>query len=272
MSSQSVIKNPQQISQQLHEEYGHQLVKFMTQVSNLIDFHSSTSFLFANSKDKLEAHKQDAVKLVTTHANFVPIFSAIASVTDAKPSTWLAQEMAKATSVNSALLIDASSIVFAHSLLEAHLYFLCELCFRVFPKDWEKFIASKELKPMTVNELLSKDPAKLLAPIWKSEFVRLDRSLLAKAERLHELCKPAADSKIVRDFTYSEVAMKDFDKLRHDIIHDLSFLKKSAETAAKLTWVNQVGLYFFMLVRHKYGFEAQINAAKLPTLFAVKNS
>lgn len=263
---------PEKIPQQLQEEYGHQFIKFMAQVSNLIDFHGSASFLFANSKEKLEEHKRGAVELVTAHANITPIFSAIASVTDVKPSTWLAQEMAKATSVNSALLIDASSIVFAHSLLEAHLYFLCDLCFRAFPKDWERFVASKELKSMTVDELLSKDQTELLAPIWKSEFVRLDRSLLAKAERLHELCKPAAGSKIIRDFTYSEATMKEFDKLRHDIIHDLSFWKKSADTESKLIWVNQVGLYFFMLVRHKYGFEAQVNATKLPTLFAVQNS
>ena len=223
---------------------------------------------FLNSREKLEIHKHDAAELIATNASFTPIFSAIASVTDVEPLTWLAQEMAKATSSNSALLIDASSIVFAHSLLEAHLYFLCDLCFRTFPKDWERFIANKELKLMKVEELLSKSQAELLAPVRKSELARLEKSLLAKAERLHELCKPTAGSNIIRDFTYSEETMKQFDGLRHNIIHDLSFWKKSADTASRLTWVSHVGLYFSMLIHRKYGFKAQLNSTRLPTLFA----
>lgn len=176
MSSQQTVEGARQIPQQLQVEYGHQVVKYIAQMSNLSDFHGSASFLLANSKHKLEEHKRGAVEQVTAHADMTPVFSAIASATGADPSNWLAQEMAKTTSANSVLLIDASSIVFAHSLLEAHLYFLCDLCFRAFPKDWEQFVTGKELKPMTVGELLSKSQTELLSPIWKSELARLERT------------------------------------------------------------------------------------------------
>ncbi len=134
--------------------------------------------------------------------------------------------------------IDAASLIFAHSVIDAVAFDLCVVTSLVAPERWESRIEKQtaslaDMKSLGYEGLMKKKIRSALEDLEK-------RSLLDKADQIFRICQPAPGQRIVRLFDYDRAYLEKLDGLRHDIVHgrgarfvlpngdqDLHFLRNS---------------------------------------------
>jgi hypothetical protein len=152
--------------------------------------------------------------------------------------------------------VDAASIVFAHSVVDAVLMdFLCATSI-ASPADWEQFLDEK--KQWRVLDVRQLGYERLFQDLLSIELRRMERncSLPKKADRLLDLCRPERGWRLPMQYDQKEQdELKRIDGLRHAIVHGdlLGEIVPTLETDLK--FLENIGQYFFVLVHNRYSMK-----------------
>lgn len=147
--------------------------------------------------------------------------------------------------------VDAASIVFAHSVIDAAASDFLRVTSMASPADWEQFL--DERKRWSVADVRNFGYERLFKGLLFEQLEVIERnwSLPTKLGRLQQLCRPQADWFL--PIKYDEAALTRIDELRHDIIHGDSLSEPIPSVEADLQFLRGVGDYSFVLVHKRYG-------------------
>jgi hypothetical protein len=145
--------------------------------------------------------------------------------------------------------VAAASIVFMHSAVDSAVYDLCRVFALVEPSDWEPSIIEQKValgafKGSDYDTLLRQHPDKHLATLQR-------QSLLAKIDRLFQLCQPEASSTLVKGYVYDRERVRAIDEERHSIVH--GDVNSPAGVPEKVDFLRDTGLYLLGIVTSRYG-------------------
>jgi hypothetical protein len=160
---------------------------------------------------------------------------------------------AAATSLESArAAVDAASLVFTHSVVDASAAGFLRVTSMVSPADWQKFLDARK---WSVSDVRKEGYEKLFQSLLMDEMEHVERnfSLLKKGERLRQLCRPEAEWRIA--FKYDEQEFARIDGLRHDIVHGTILGSPIASIDDDLRFLENIGWYFFSIVGRRYRLE-----------------
>jgi hypothetical protein len=147
--------------------------------------------------------------------------------------------------------VDAASLIFVHSALDAAVSDLCRVCALIAPTDWEPFLSNQKIP---LSQAKSSSFVDLLQSKLKDHLQVLEReALLVRVERLFALCKPPAGFSPKRDYSYDRSRLQNLDDLRHRIVHGDTAAVALGDVPASLQFLFDSGLYLFVLVNQRYG-------------------
>jgi len=199
------------------------------QIENVYDmlaYDPDCARLLSNQRDFAE--KVDKTKFVTTAAGEI---------------------MARTTSS-----LDAATVVFVHSILDAAAIDYCRVTAMAAPSDWEPDLRGNavrltEIRGSTYDELLRRKLGDRLQSLERE-------SLLTKIDRLLARCQPPAGWSPMNNYKFDLETMKRLDEQRHDIVHGLAIgrpLKDFPLSPESLWYLQRTLMYFAGLVNRKYG-------------------
>lgn len=113
--------------------------------------------------------------------------------------------------------VDAATLVFSHSLLDAWLLDVCRLTSIVNPSYWESLVERKQVELGQVRargyeDLLHEKVGVLLKGLERDSMLKKVDSILAQ-------CRPAKMPLHIPGYRFSRAKLAELDELRHDIVH-----------------------------------------------------
>jgi hypothetical protein len=146
--------------------------------------------------------------------------------------------------------VDAASLVFVHSAVDAAVSDLCRVTYIIDPSRWRPFV---EAQKVSLSEIGSTTPG----DVWKMKLdahvAALEKeSLRKRTDRLFAICKPDRTFDPIGNFQYDIISVERLDKLRQDVIHG-SGPDVIPNCDAELEYLTKVGLYFFSMVNKAFG-------------------
>jgi hypothetical protein len=145
------------------------------------------------------------------------------------------------------LSVDAASLVFMHSTLDASVQDLCAICAIVAPADWERLVGNQKV---SLAEVRADGYAALLDKrIAKHLHVLSRQSLVKRVDRLFELCKPTAASSRP-GYSYDRDRLVAIDRERQNVIHGDGVAL--ANVATTIEYLLETGLYLLGIVNERY--------------------
>ena len=153
--------------------------------------------------------------------------------------------------------IDAASLVFAHSLLDASVLDYCKVCSVACPRDFEPFVNNKKtelktVKEKTYDEILNLEIDEYLKNLEKESLVR-------KMDVLFSLCKPPAGYAPMKDYTYDRSRIIELDDLRHFNVHGEGTLKPLPNGDGDIKYIEKTFYFLTPLVHDHYGVKISTN-------------
>jgi hypothetical protein len=148
--------------------------------------------------------------------------------------------------------VDAASLVFVHSAVDAAVSDLCRLAALIAPNDWMPWLNNAtlslaEAKARPIDELISAKLASLVE--------RLDReALLFRVDRLFAICQPPVGFAPLNDYTYDRARVEQLDKLRQSIVHRPESARAPIpDCEDSLRFLFRTGLFLWSMLNAKYG-------------------
>ena len=146
--------------------------------------------------------------------------------------------------------IDAASLVFVHSGVDATISDLCRVTHLIDPSRWRPFV---EAQKVSLSELNSASPDELWKARLQTHLEALEQeSIKKRTERIFAICKPSNTFDPIGKFKYDVTTLERLDKLRQDIIHG-SGPTTIPNCDAELEYLVKVGLFFFAMVNTTFG-------------------
>ena len=147
--------------------------------------------------------------------------------------------------------VDAAAIIYAHAILDANLYKLCEISASIDADGWLPKISRKTV---TFEEIRSSSASKIASKLVASHLEKLERkSLLKKCDSLLGVIRPKRTRGLVKKFHYSRERLETIDQLRHDLVHKLQFHRKVKQVDIKIRYLFNTGEFFYRLLAEYYG-------------------
>jgi hypothetical protein len=169
------------------------------------------------------------------------------------PPEKIIQEMTEQTVREMELVMNAASVVFVHSVLDAAAYDYCRVTALAAPNDWEGVV---EKKGVPLAELKTSNYDQLLQQKLTEYFAQLEReSLLTKADQLLARCKPEARWSPMNNYEYDRDRLKRLDEFRHNVIHGDGLGMELNDSDNEVDYLMRTALYFMGLVNLRYGFQ-----------------
>jgi hypothetical protein len=152
--------------------------------------------------------------------------------------------------------IDAASLVFLHSAVDAAVSDLCDIAAMVAPSDWELWLAEKKIP---FSRLKNEGYIDLRDSELRSVLERLKReSLMKRVDRLFALCRPEPNLKLVGEYTFDRHRLEALDNKRHAIIHGDGTFAATSSVEESLEFLFRTGLYLFAMLNRKYDVKMNI--------------
>lgn len=146
--------------------------------------------------------------------------------------------------------IDATSIIFMHSILEASLVDLLQITLGLSRSKWLKYIAEKTVTYGTLND---EKLEQLQNRSLQKCFNKLKRrSIMTKCKHIFEICQETDISSIMPRYEYNKEKLKEIDDLRHDIVHGLKIEGTIDDMNEKIEYLTKTGFYFFHVIHRTY--------------------
>lgn len=149
----------------------------------------------------------------------------------------------------------ASSLVFAHSLLDAVAIDLCRVILRIDATAWRSFVSAKKA---SLSEVLEKGAAGVEAELAANLVEGLEReSIPKKVDTLFAICRPSADFQPAEDYKYERQTLERIDQERHDLVH--GDLPATCEVSVNDIWyLQQTALFLCAMVSERFGVKADV--------------
>lgn len=113
--------------------------------------------------------------------------------------------------------VKSSIIILSHTFLDATLLELLQFTMDNQPERWDEDL---KMKTITYGDLSAKSLSQIRTDLLTKKMIELEgKSILVKAETLYKRCRPPEGYQPVRNFTYKPAKFKEYDDLRHDIVH-----------------------------------------------------
>jgi len=163
------------------------------------------------------------------------------------------QQITKRIKQNVKRQLDATAIVFAHSILDASVYGYLEILSLASPESFRIYTDKKQVSLSDVEcssyKQLHKQKIKdLMGGTIERE------SLIYKLDRFHEITKPS-DTQMNASHKYERGKLVKFDKARHSIVHGNDWNSYTIDFAEELFYWNLLNCYLLRLVIKKTGLK-----------------
>jgi|GEM_PF-3148249 len=238
---------------------------FLLQTQGVIGFRGDVLFLIENGKQQLISRANEQFRLLkkTTDAGKLPD-NLEKTLGEAFNATVL-MKSPDAVIGQSKCRIDAASMVFVHSLLDATIYSLCCVSYDSNPNDWLGFIKDRQLK---IEDVLAKGQDAATKTISRNYIASLEReSMLKKSDKLHAVCKPPSNVNYAYNYTFSRETLEKFDNLRNAIVHKLQFGAGIPDVEQMLDFGIKTGVYLSRMISEKYGLSLKITKEQYKQIF-----
>ncbi len=159
-------------------------------------------------------------------------------------------EMTETSVRNFKQTLHAATLVFAHSILDAAMFDCVRICATSAPDEWTPFVGSRKVM---LSEVSTTPYADLLQSAIDSDLVRLEReSLLAKVDRVFQVCRPERTEYLANGFRFNRDRLKWLDGLRHDVVHAPGGNWEFDTIYDDLQFMQSSGIHIFVMVGEKF--------------------
>jgi hypothetical protein len=152
---------------------------------------------------------------------------------------------------------DASSLIFAHSVLDGAALDWCRVCAIAEPDDLmpcidKKRVALSKVKTSSFIELRDDE--------IKTFFASLEReSLIKKLDTIFGLCRPPINFMPMNQYNYDRQRIIDLDNLRHDYVHRTIKDVRLPRGVDDLWYLFNTTYFLLSLVHYRYGIKLDPN-------------
>jgi len=166
-------------------------------------------------------------------------------------ATNYADEGVRQQQQNFSTVIDATSLVFAHSVLDDMALQYCRVTAIVSPDSWERYVLEEKIK---LKDMRHTADYKTLLKQKIDHFINglTRKSLAKKCEKLFEVCRPGPEFKPIRDFSFDTKRLDSLDELRHKIVHEIGPTKGLPNGDHDIYFMQQCGYYLMALVNERF--------------------
>jgi hypothetical protein len=148
--------------------------------------------------------------------------------------------------------VNAASLVFAHTVLDAWLLDLCRVTAMKAPQDWESSVKDRKFSLSSIRDARYQQ---LLEEALARFFEQLERdSLLMKIDLLFQSCRPEPDW-LAERYRYDGERVRNLDDLRHKIVHGDALRGAIPDLGSELFYLQQTGMYLMGIVSLSYGVQ-----------------
>jgi len=174
-----------------------------------------------------------------------------------KLSTELAQKQIESYRI----AIDSSSIILAHSALEAAAFDYFRVIEIVAPlEDLEKYVIKKQI---SLEELKASNYSDLMRQKIHKFVDDLDgKALLEKIDKLFEICQPPSRYSSIEGYVYDRNKVERLDKLRHEIVHGDGIVAALPNCFEEIRYMRDTSNHLMKLVNNKYNVKMNEIALK----------
>lgn len=149
--------------------------------------------------------------------------------------------------------LDAASLVFTHSILDAAMLDCLRICALLAPSEW---LVTLKDKKVGIAEAASRPFAELLGEAISTELTRLERqSLIAKIDRLFQLCKPNKQSFLTNGFRFNRDRLLKLDELRHEVVHVPGKPQPFVSLHQDLGFMQNCGMHIFAMLNERFSLQ-----------------
>ncbi|MCK4296589.1 MAG: hypothetical protein KAX28_08060, partial [Candidatus Marinimicrobia bacterium] len=146
--------------------------------------------------------------------------------------------------------IDATSLIFAHSILDDSAYECCRITLILSPDFWINVIKNRKI---SLEYLHSNSSENIIKEKCDEYFIQFEKeSLLTKIDRLFKICKPEKDYDPIENYKYDREKIKYYDDLRHQIVHKEIPEKCLKNGYAEINYLFKTNFLFFALINYRY--------------------
>jgi hypothetical protein len=154
-------------------------------------------------------------------------------------------------------VLDAASLVFAHSVLDGAAFDWCRLCARAVPDDVMQYVAKKtftlaEIKAANFTELRDDAIRKYVSDLEKE-------SVLKKLDALFALCHPPSGFVGINKYRYDRTRIEELDNLRHDYVHRGALGVRLPRGDDDIWYLWKTTNFLLPLVSQRYGIRIDPN-------------
>jgi hypothetical protein len=161
-----------------------------------------------------------------------------------------AEGAAKNTITDAAMIAEAASIVFMHSMVDTAAHDYCQICAMLDPSDWYGEVLGEKI---TLAQARG-DVDALLRTAVEREIKRLNNeSLPRKIEVLQAVCKPGGVP-ILKGYVYDAGLMKQIDEFRHRLVHQ-RIEQSPVDVLATIEFMERTQVYLSALITHRHGLK-----------------
>jgi hypothetical protein len=148
------------------------------------------------------------------------------------------------------LTLHAATVVFAHSILDDAIYDCLKICALESPTNWGEYMGNRKF---TLKEVENNSYPELLNQAIKADLLRLEKeSLLAKVDRVFQICRPQNNKYLTNEFRFDRDRLESLDNLRHRIVHNPGNRWLFDNIYEDLEFMQRSGLHIFSMVGVKY--------------------
>jgi hypothetical protein len=115
------------------------------------------------------------------------------------------------------VIVDAASLVFAHSILDAAAFDLCRVTALIDINPWVELVSARKISLSALKTDSYETIARAQVNAYLEDLER--KSLIEKIDRLFGICKPRNGISPYAEYNYDRDRVVTLDKMRHDVVH-----------------------------------------------------
>ena len=152
---------------------------------------------------------------------------------------------------NSRASVDAASLVFAHSYLDAIASDYLRVTALASPDDWMEDLLAKNV---SLRDLLQSGPDSVLAEKLEKHLSDLEfKSLMTKINVLFARCRPPGAWSPMENYAFDADRVRGLDNLRHEIMHGRALGLPIPTIKEDLDYLGRTAWFLMGLVNFRYG-------------------
>lgn len=147
--------------------------------------------------------------------------------------------------------VEAASLIFAHSILDSAALDYLRVTTLHNPSDWAEFVNQKQVPLSSIQGRSYDDLLKEKVAQYLETFDR--QSLLAKIDKLFQICKPEQGFAPMDDYAFDRARLEQLDSLRHEIVHGSGPVIEIRVTDNDIWFLQKTAFFLMSLVNMRYG-------------------